>query len=471
MAFDTSVSGILSASADLGIIGNNIANASTTGFKQSRGEFTDIYASSLLGTASTAIGQGVKLNSVTQDFSQGNIEFTNSSLDLAINGNGFFRLSNDGVATYTRAGSFQVDREGYLVNASNMKLQGFPIDEGGNITGELTNIRLSTQLIDPKATSQVEITANLDSRADAPNVGLRGPAILEEVDDGNGGTITQQATDAEGNPLFYDFTPFGDNASSPSPEMFNSSTSLTVYDGFGNPHVLSLYFRKEDGALDADGNAVNGEVWSVTALIDGVEQPNAQLPGDINYLVFGSNGKLDTTDAGLYGGAAKLTIPDWTPLDSAGAANGAANETFTIDLSTFTQFGADFAVGSINQDGYATGQLRGVEIDSSGILYTRYTNGQSRSQSQIAMASFTNPNGLQPVGDTNFVETFSAGSPTITTPGLSGTGALQSGALEASNVEITSQLVRMIIAQRNFQANAQMIQTEDAVTQTVINLR
>jgi len=471
MAFDTSVSGILSASADLGIIGNNIANASTTGFKQSRGEFTDIYASSLLGTASTAIGQGVKLNSVTQDFSQGNIEFTNSSLDLAINGNGFFRLSNDGVATYTRAGSFQVDREGYLVNASNMKLQGFPIDEGGNITGELTNIRLSTQLIDPKATNQVEITANLDSRADAPNVGLRGPAVLEEVDDGNGGTITQQATDAEGNPLFYDFTPFGDNASSPSPEMFNSSTSLTVYDGFGNPHVLSLYFRKEDGALDADGNAVNGEVWSVTALIDGVEQPNAQLPGDINYLVFGSNGKLDTTDAGLYGGAAKLTIPDWTPLDSAGAANGAANETFTIDLSTFTQFGADFAVGSINQDGYATGQLRGVEIDSSGILYTRYTNGQSRSQSQIAMASFTNPNGLQPVGDTNFVETFSAGSPTITTPGLSGTGALQSGALEASNVEITSQLVRMIIAQRNFQANAQMIQTEDAVTQTVINLR
>ena len=483
MAFDTSVSGILSASADLGIIGNNIANASTTGFKQSRGEFTDIYASSLLGTASTAIGQGVKLNSVTQDFSQGNIEFTNSSLDLAINGNGFFRLSNDGVATYTRAGSFQVDREGYLVNASNMKLQGFPIDEGGNITGELTNIRLSTQLIDPKATSQVEITANLDSRADAPNVGLQGPAILETVEI-EGEQVTRQVTisvqdgvDENGDPVFkevpqfYDFTPFGDNASSPSPEMFNSSTSLTVYDGFGNPHVLSLYFRKEDGALDADGNAVDGEVWSVTALIDGVEQPNAQLPGDINYLVFGSNGKLDTTDAGLYGGAAKLTIPDWTPLDSAGAANGAANETFTIDLSTFTQFGADFAVGSINQDGYATGQLRGVEIDSSGILYTRYTNGQSRSQSQIAMASFTNPNGLQPVGDTNFVETFSAGSPTITTPGLSGTGALQSGALEASNVEITSQLVRMIIAQRNFQANAQMIQTEDAVTQTVINLR
>jgi len=166
-----------------------------------------------------------------------------------------------------------------------------------------------------------------------------------------------------------------------------------------------------------------------------------------------------------------LTITNWTPLDANGVANGAAAETFTIDLSTFTQFGADFAVGSIQQDGYSTGQLRGLEIDSSGVLFTRYTNGQSRQQNQIALAGFTNPNGLQPAGDTNFVETFAAGQPTITTPGLSGTGALQSGALEASNVEITSQLVKMIIAQRNFQANAQMIQTEDAVTQTVINLR
>jgi len=457
MAFDTSVSGILAASGDLGIIGNNIANASTTGFKASRGEFTDIYASSLLGTAGTAIGQGVKLNSVTQDFSQGNIEFTNNSLDLAINGNGFFRLSNDGVATYTRAGSFQLDREGFLVNASNMKLQGFPIDIAGNITGELTDIQLSTQLIDPKATSQVVVTANLDSRATSPNVALRGPAVL----------------DVNGNPTggFYEFTPYGANPSSPSPEMFNSSTSLTVFDGFGNPHVLSLYFRKEEGVLDANNAPVDGEVWSVTALIDGVEQPNAVMPGDLDYLVFGSNGKLDTTADGIYGGAAKLTIPNWPPLDPEGNANGSEAQTFTIDLSTFTQFGADFAVGSISQDGYATGQLRGVEIDSSGILYTRYTNGQSRQQSQIALASFTNPNGLQPVGDTNFVETFSAGAPTITTPGLSGTGALQSGALESSNVEITSQLVKMIIAQRNFQANAQMIQTEDAVTQTVINLR
>ena len=206
MAFDTSVSGILSASADLGIIGNNIANASTTGFKQSRGEFTDIYATTLLGTASTAIGQGVKLNSVTQNFSQGNIEFTENSLDLAINGNGFFRLSDGGVATYSRAGSFQIDREGYLVNASSMRLQGFPLDEAGNLNGELGDIQLSTSLIDPEATTTVQITANVDSR--------------------------------DANPLPWDF----DNL---SVDMYNHSTSLSIYDSLGNPHVLSLYFTRD----------------------------------------------------------------------------------------------------------------------------------------------------------------------------------------------------------------------------------
>src|SRR6056300_1393065 len=164
MAFDTSVSGILAASADLGIIGNNIANSSTSGFKSSQGEFTDIYAASLLGTPGTAIGQGVSLNSVTQDFSQGNIEFTNNSLDLAINGSGFFRLSDGGVATYSRAGAFQLDRDGFIVNASGLQLQGYPTDDEGNITGELGSLQLSTALVDPKGTGNVSVTANVDSR-------------------------------------------------------------------------------------------------------------------------------------------------------------------------------------------------------------------------------------------------------------------------------------------------------------------
>jgi flagellar hook protein FlgE len=425
MAFDTSVSGILAASADLGIIGNNIANSSTAGFKSSQGEFTDIYAASLLGTPGTAIGQGVALNSVTQDFSQGNIEFTNNSLDLAINGSGFFNLSDGGVATYSRAGAFQLDRDGFIVNASGLQLQGYPTDDEGNLTGELGPLQLSTALVDPKGTGDASITANLDSRdlpAEAWNP------------DGAGGALNAFAVP----PVL------------PKSDQFNSSTSLTVYDGLGNPHVLSIYFAK--GAGD--------NTWEARTAIDGVEI------GGATAIPFEANGQLAEENKPLL-----LNIADWQPINANGVANGAAAQAFSVDLSSFTQFGASFAVSTVQQDGYTTGQLRGLEIDDTGVLFTRYTNGQSRQQGQIAVASFTNPNGLQPVGDTSFVETFSAGSPTVTTPGLSGTGLLQSGALESSNVEITSQLVRMIIAQRNFQANAQMIQTEDAVTQTVINLR
>ena len=425
MAFDTSVSGILAASADLGIIGNNIANSSTAGFKSSQGEFTDIYAASLLGTPGTAIGQGVALNSVTQDFSQGNIEFTNNSLDLAINGSGFFNLSDGGVATYSRAGAFQLDRDGFIVNASGLQLQGYPTDDEGNLTGELGPLQLSTALVDPKGTGDASITANLDSRdlpAEAWNP------------DGAGGALNAFAVP----PVL------------PKSDQFNASTSLTVYDGLGNPHVLSIYFAKGAG----DNN------WEARTAIDGVEI------GGATPIPFEANGQLAEENKPLL-----LNIADWQPINANGVANGAAAQAFSVDLSSFTQFGASFAVSTVQQDGYTTGQLRGLEIDDTGVLFTRYTNGQSRQQGQIAVASFTNPNGLQPVGDTSFVETFSAGSPTVTTPGLSGTGLLQSGALESSNVEITSQLVRMIIAQRNFQANAQMIQTEDAVTQTVINLR
>ena len=425
MAFDTSVSGILAASADLGIIGNNIANSSTAGFKSSQGEFTDIYAASLLGTPGTAIGQGVALNSVTQDFSQGNIEFTNNSLDLAINGSGFFNLSDGGVATYSRAGAFQLDRDGFIVNASGLQLQGYPTDDEGNLTGELGPLQLSTALVDPKGTGEASITANLDSRdlpAEAWNP------------DGAGGALNAFAVP----PVL------------PKSDQFNASTSLTVYDGLGNPHVLSIYFAKGAG----DNN------WEARTAIDGVEI------GGATPIPFEANGQLAEENKPLL-----LNIADWQPINANGVANGAAAQAFSVDLSSFTQFGASFAVSTVQQDGYTTGQLRGLEIDDTGVLFTRYTNGQSRQQGQIAVASFTNPNGLQPVGDTSFVETFSAGTPTVTTPGLSGTGLLQSGALESSNVEITSQLVRMIIAQRNFQANAQMIQTEDAVTQTVINLR
>jgi flagellar hook protein FlgE len=427
MTFSTAISGINAATADLGVISNNIANASTTGFKASRAEFADVYATSLLGAGSNAIGKGVSLASVKQEFGQGNITFTDNSLDLAINGNGFFQLSAEGAIEYTRAGTFQVDREGFIVSNQGAKLQGFQVNAAGDVTGQIGDIQIDTSLIDPNATGDVSLTSNLDSREVAPAVAFGGP-----------------------------FDAFATPPTAPDPANFNATTSTTIFDSLGNPHVLSLYYVK----------TANPNEWSVYALVDGVSQtPTGGALGDPVTLQFTSNGQFDPTSA------TQIDIAGYAPLDSTGADNGAAAQDFIVDLQQTSQFGTEFAVSSVVQDGFAAGQLRGLEIDESGIAFARYTNGESRALGQIALASFNNLNGLQPVGDTNWVETFASGSPNVSEPGTSGLGVVQSAALEDSNVEITAELVDLIVAQRNFQANAQVIQSNDAITQTVINLR
>ncbi|MDZ7783987.1 MAG: flagellar hook protein FlgE [Halioglobus sp.] len=421
MAFDTAISGINAATADLGVIGNNISNSSTTGFKTSRAEFADVFASSLLGTGGNAIGKGVSLSGVTQEFSQGNISFTNNALDLAINGNGFFQLSDNGAALYSRAGNFQVDREGFLVNNEGHKLQAFQVNSNGEINGQAGDLQLDTSLVDPGATSQVDITANLDSREGPPAIPFGGP-----------------------------FDAFASPPTAPDPASYNATTSATIYDELGNAHIMSQFFVK----------TANPNEWNVHTLIDGV---TAAGPDTIT---FQSNGKFDPTSLPV-----EVNVTGWNPLNEAGLPTGASPQDFTVSLSKSTQFGSDFAVSNVTQDGFTTGQLLGLEIDDSGIVFARFTNGQARALGQVALAGFSNPNGLQPLGGTNWAETFSSGAANLGTPGSSGLGVLQSGALEGSNVDITQQLVNMIIAQRNFQANAQVIQTEDAVTQTVINLR
>lgn len=421
MAFDTAVSGINAATADLGVIGNNIANSSTTGFKTSRAEFADVYASSLLGAGGNAIGKGVSLAGVTQEFTQGNISFTNNALDLAINGNGFFLLSDEGAALYTRAGNFQVDREGFLVTNEGHRLQAFEVDVTGEVNGQTGDLQLDTSLIDPNPTALTELTANLDSREVPPTVPFGGP-----------------------------FDAFATPPTVPDPTSFNATTSSTIYDGLGNAHVMSLYFVK----------TANANEWEAHTLVDGVTTSGPDL------LNFQSNGKFDPLTLPV-----DVSITGWNPLNESGLPTGADPQDLTISMSQFTQFGAEFAVSSAVQDGFTTGQLYGLEIDDSGVVFARYTNGQARALGQVAIAGFSNPNGLQPLGDTSWAETFSSGAATLGAPGSSGLGVLQSGALEGSNVDITEQLVDMIVAQRNFQANAQVIQTEDTITQTIINLR
>lgn len=422
MSFDTAVSGIKASSISLGIIGNNIANAGTTGFKTARGEFADVFTTSLLGSANDTAGKGVSVVGVNQSFSQGNISFTDNVLDMAINGSGFFVLNDNGTKVFSRAGNFQVDRNGYVVNPNGNKLMVFRTTDEGAVTGEMGELNIDTSLIQPKATGKIDVLANLDSRAKAPLVPW--PA---------GG-----------------FDAFATPPTHPDPNMFNSSTSATIFDSLGNSHVQSFYFVK----------TTTPNQWDMHMMVDGVSV------GSPNSISFNDDGSLPTASLPL-----EFNVTGWTPLDSQGVASGAAPQDMVIDMSELTQFGNEFSVNNLDQDGYTTGQLRGVEVGDKGIMFARYTNGQARALGQIALANFSNLAGLQPLGSTVWAETYASGQPAISGPGSAGLGTVQSGALEDSNVEVTQQLVDMIVAQRNFQASAKVIQTEDSITQTVINMR
>jgi flagellar hook protein FlgE len=419
MAFNTAISGLKAASSDLEVISNNVANASTIGFKSSRAEFADLFASSLLG--SSAIGKGVQLANVTQSFAQGSITATDNGLDLAINGNGFFTLRTAGAVQYSRAGAFQVDRDGVLVNADGARLQGFRLGETGGAAGQLGDVRIDTSPIDPRATANVNVALNLDSRETPPQVAFGGP-----------------------------FDAFAAPPTAPDAQSFNATTSTTVFDSLGNPHVLSLFFVK----------TANANEWEVHSTIDGVTTSG---PDVIN---FQSNGQFDPATLPI-----SVNITGWQPLNELGNPTGAAPQDFSLALSDSTQFGVNFAVVRSSQDGFSSGQLRGLEIDSAGSVFARFSNGQVRGLAQIALASFTNPNGLSPVGGNAWVETAVSGAPLINTPGNGNLGDIQAASLEESNVDLTAQLVRLILAQRNFQANAQVVRSQDSITQSIINLR
>lgn len=422
MSFNTAVAGIKASGTSLEIIGNNISNAGTTGFKSSRGEFADVFATSLLGSASNAVGKGVAVSGVSQAFTQGNISFTNNVLDMAINGGGFFVLNDNGTNVYSRAGNFQVDRAGYVGNTEGNRLQVFNTTSAGVPTSGLADLRIDTSLIEPEDTSLVEISANLDSRSLVPPAPW--PAAA--------------------------FDAFASPPTAPSADMFNSSTSATVFDSQGNSHVQSIYFVK---------TAAPNE-WDVHTLIDGVTTSGPDT------VTFDSSGQIPAASLPF-----QVNIAAWAPLDASGASTGAAAQTFDVNLSSISQYGAEFSVSNIQQDGFTTGQLSGVEVGDAGIVFARFTNGQSRALGQVALTTFTNSSGLQPLGGSIWGETFASGQPILGGPGTNGLGTVQSGALEDSNVEVSQELVNMIVAQRNFQANAKVIQTEDAITQTVINLR
>lgn len=459
MSFNTGLSGIRAASSDLNITGNNIANAGTVGFKGSRAEFGDVYAASILGSGRNAVGSGVLLGNVAQQFTQGNINYTENSLDLAVNGNGFFVTSEQGALSYTRAGYFGTDREGFITNNTGARLQGFGVND---VTGQVnqglqTDLRVDTRSADPRATTKIDSTINLNS------TNVRPAQWAQRYDTAYNAALALDPTDdagAETAGLAAGRTTFDPTDSS----TYNSSTSVNVFDSLGNPHTLTKYFVK-----------TGGNSWDMYNLIDGRDLPANRLPTEEGFdpqpigLKFDVNGRLET---GQPLGTPAKAIQGWDPVDSTGQPTGADTGVgFDINLTGTTQFASSFAVTAVSQDGFTTGELAGLAIDDQGLLVARYTNGQTRTQGQVVLANFANQQGLTPLGNTGWAQSSASGEPVVGAPQSGTLGAIQSGALEQSNVDLSEQLINLIIAQRNYQANAKTIQTEDAVTQTIINLR
>ncbi|MCZ2103900.1 MAG: flagellar hook protein FlgE [Comamonadaceae bacterium] len=419
MAFQQGLSGLSAASKSLDVIGHNIANSNTTGFKASRAEFSEMIATAVGSAGGNDAGIGVTLDTVAQQFTQGNISITGNTLDVAINGNGFFQVRQpDGSMAYTRAGNFKLDDQGNMITNGAAQLMGYPVDP---LTGERSSISVIPLVfptgapIPARQTGEVTVAMNLDARA----------------------------TDAAGDPAA---TP----PVSATPRT-TYGTSLNVYDSQGVAVPVSLYFQKTGTA----------NTWDV---YDRLDDPTASPPvvaTPVGQLVFNGAGVLQS------GSPLTLTVdPSKTNPNNPPAAFAV-----TLDLSAATQFGTKFAVSDLTQDGYTAGQLTGITIGSDGTLMTQYSNGVSRPEGQIALASFRNAQGLEDVGNNLWVETSSSGQPVLGAPLDGNFGTLRAGALEDSNVDLTAELVNMMTAQRAYQANAQTIKTQDQVLATLVNLR
>lgn len=559
MSFQQGLSGLNSSAKQLDVIGNNVANSGTVGFKQSQAQFADMYAASLFGGGAVQIGTGGKVAAVMQQFTQGNITNTSNPMDTAISGQGFFRMIDQGGSVfYSRNGQFQVDKNGYIVNNQGHTLSGYLPDTTGKIIpGQPLKIQINSSDLSPKQTSAVAIGANLDSRATTPVTSMFNPV---------------------------------------DPTSYNSSTSMTVYDSLGTSHVGSLYFQRQPIAAttgpvvpipvgatsttltSAAGMAVGSVItiagagaaganlaatitaiagntvtftpptstitaaspvvtsnagspnWNTYLAIDGVLVPSSgtgttpavssattitltaaptglAVGGPISIAGAGANGTAHSaTVSSIVGalvtfapaastppaagvavtaplttlsyntlGQLASTIPTSAPLGTLVSAaftpTGAAAQTLSLNFADGSQYGGSFGVNSLTQDGYSSGRLSGFSTSADGTILGRYTNGQSRALGQVLLANFTNPQGLQPMGNNEWVESSSSGGPLVGTPGSSALGVLQSSAVEDSNVDLTAELVNMITAQRVYQANAQTIKAQDQVLQTLVNLR
>ena len=655
MAFNVALSGLKVSATDLEVTGNNIANASTVGFKRSRAEFGDAYSNSFFGGGVADVGDGVQVQAIRQIHSQGNVEFTDNGLDMAITGNGYFILSDNGETKYSRAGQFGVNRDGFLVNNNGMRVQGFEADDEGNVSGVLADLSVEINDLAPRQTTEVNTLLNLDSSegilavsgttllSDGTDIGVAqvgatngysAQTVTVTYDDGNpatptttqsvttqvdesaraiadrfssldgvnasartsatitaaswtnanqdmtisvngvafqpsdptatpteqladigqqinssalvGTTAVLNGTDLEiiqsagedlrfsvagtagdsfsvlgsagaaqvlsvgGNTTStvggevefilddnYAFSsatteivgstvgqPFVNNAFDPDDAgTYNHATSTKIYDSLGNSHVLQLYFVKQPQPSNV---AQEQSTWQMHVLIDNTDVGDPLIgtdPSRATYnVVFNGDGTLNEalTD--------EVLISNWIPLDADGNPNGATlpqnvvdggtlpidfpptSSNFEIDIATLTQFGSPFAVNDLSQNGYTTGRLVGLDVEGTGVILSRFSNGETQVLGQVALANFRDKEGLAPVGESVWVETFASGDAVVGAPGTASLGVLTASATESSNVDLSQELVALIVAQRNYQANSKTIETSDTIQQTILNI-
>ena len=463
MSFNISLSGLSAMQKALDVTSNNIANVATTGFKASRAEFADVYTTSVMSNSRTTVGSGVQTAVISQQFAQGSIESTNNTLDLAISGEGFFVLNAEDSQEniYTRAGNFEIDENGNVITSSGYYLQVYDVNEDGTVKSmsldSTRNLVIPAKAGSPTQTSR--ITSNMNLNASNTVISSSNPSPKPEI---------------------YKFDPTDSST-------YSASTSVVIYDSLGDAHSLSYYYVKTDVYHDFEngGNKPAANAWNLYLFMDGkplnvdkgyetyYTDPDSgteygNTPITCAQLLFDANGNL--AEQGTFPEMIK-TVKLGDGVDGARILNNGADGTQQISLSnTLTQYAASFSVTQLTQNGSTVGQLTGLDIDGNGLVRATYSNGTSVKIGMVAMATFTNNQGLSKVGDTCWKASLTSGEPIPARAGVGTTGTIKSSALESSNVDLSASLVQLIMAQRNYQANSKSLEASSNIMQTILNV-